>query len=428
MQPLRVGLCGLGTVGGGVVQVLRQNSALLSAHAGRDIHLAAVASRTAKPDVDLGGAPFGTDVFELATSDQIDVIVEAIGGEDTATALIEAAIGAGKSVVTANKAVIAQAGNELLHAADEHGVTLAFEAAVAGGIPIIDALRQGLTANRINWVAGIINGTSNYILTAMAADGQSFDDALAVAQQLGYAEADPTFDVEGVDAAHKLTILAGLGFDMPFDFDAIYTEGIRHITSDDIRYARELGYRIKHLGIARRTHRGVEVRVHPALVPESHLLSGVDGVMNAVAVHADPVGTTLYYGPGAGAGATASAVVADIVQIARGASPPPVPTEPLQTLPITAVETAYYLRIPLLDRPGVMAGVTNTLSEQGISIEALIQREEAVQAGATTPWVPVVILTERTNESRMDKAIEAIAGLDGVAGDTVRIRVEGLGD
>ena len=427
MESVRIGLCGLGTVGTGVVSLLQRNAEIIAGRIGRPLELVAVASRTPKPDVNLGSASFGTDVFELARRPDIDVIVETIGGETIAVELMETALRQGKSVVTANKAAIALQGNALSDVAVEHGAHLSFEAAVAGGIPIIDVLRQGLAANRIDWLAGIINGTSNYILTAMAEQGESFDAALEKAQALGYAEADPTFDVEGIDAAHKLTIMAALGFDAPFEFSHVYTEGISKISVEDIAYARQLGYRIKHLGIARNTGSGIELRVHPTLVPESQLLAGVDGVMNAVVVHGDAVGSTLYYGAGAGAGATASSVVANLIQIARGAVPAPAPAQPVQMLPIQAVETACYLRVPLSDRPGVMARVTNTLSDHGISIEALIQREEAIHAETVgEPWVPVVILTQRVAESRILDALSAIRQLDGVVGEIIRIRVETL--
>ena len=429
MTPLKIGLCGLGTVGTATVELLQRQSTLLTQRAGRPLALSAVASRTAKPEVPLGGAPFSTDPLALARDPTLDVIVETIGGETVARQVIETALAAGKSVVTANKAVVAAYGDHL-HAQVQPGRTLAYEAAVAGGIPIIHALQCGLSANRIDWLAGIINGTCNYILTAMAEEGASFDDALAKAQALGYAEADPTFDVDGIDAAHKLAILAALAFDMPFAFDAAHVEGIRGIEAEDIGYARALGYRIKHLGLARRAGEGVELRVHPTLVPESHGLARVDDVMNAVAVHGDTVGTTVYQGPGAGGNATASAIVADLVQVAREQSPAMVvarnTTASKSVVPIDAVASAHYLRIPLSDQPGEMARVTNTLSASGISIEALIQREEAVATAAAKPWVPVVIITDRVEDHRVREALAALGRLDGVVGSIVRLRVESL--
>lgn len=435
MESLKVGICGLGTVAQGVLEVLARNRESISRRAGREIRAVAVASRSARPEVDLGGAVFSTDVRALASSPDIDVLVELIGGEETALELVETALANGTHVVTGNKALIALHGNELLPLAAEHQAHLGFEAAVAGSIPIIASLTHSLAANEHQWLAGIINGTSNFILSAMSETGQSFADALVRAQELGYAEADPTFDVEGIDAAHKLTILSALAFDMGFRFADIYTEGISRLTVEDIEYARELGYRIKHLGLARRRSDGIEARVHPVLVPEHHLLANIDDAMNAVLVHSNAAGGTLYSGAGAGALPTASAVVGDLVDVARGTArlPGPRAEEGQSMLPIDAIESAYYLRIPSLDRPGVFAQVATILSELEISIEAAIQRErvskharvpgESASAGDSS-WVPIVILTHTVRESVMDDALAAVQRLPDVVGDIMRIRVE----
>jgi homoserine dehydrogenase len=353
------------------------------------------------------------------------VVVETIGGVDAAGRLFQQCIEAGKNIVTANKALIAIHGARLLPAARKAGICVGFEGAVAGGIPIIKAVREGLAGNAINWIAGIINGTSNYILTEMAG-GADFAKALAGAQKLGYAEADPTFDIEGIDAAHKLAILAALAFGIRLDPDAVYTEGISRIGVEDLDYAAALGYRIKHLGIARRTAAGIEMRVHPTLIPERRLIAKVDGVMNAVVVNSDAVGSSLYYRPGAGAAPTASAVLADLIDIARGNAVDVPADTGVEALPISEVTTAYYLRIPAVDQPGVLAKVAQILSVNGISIEAVIQREHAIRSTGAAPWVPVIILTHRVVERAMDAAVAAIQSLDEVVHPITRIRVETL--
>jgi homoserine dehydrogenase len=425
VQPLRVGLCGLGTVGTGVVTLLTSNRVGIARQAGRGIEIVRIASRTAKPTVQPRGIPFSTNVMDVVDDANVDVVVETIGGIDTAAELLRGCIDAGKHFVTANKALVATRGGELLAAAGRAGISVGFEAAVAGGIPIIKALREGLAGNTINWIACIINGTSNFILTAMAA-GQEFADALAQAQALGYAEADPTFDIEGIDAAHKLAILAALAFGVPLDASAVYTEGISRIGREDLDYAAALGYRIKHLGIARRDGDGVEMRVHPTLIPEGRLLAKVDGVMNAAVINSDAVGSTLYYGPGAGALPTASAVIADLIDVARGNSVS-VPTDRgARALSIGAVTSAYYLRIPAVDQPGVLAKVAQILSINGISIEAVIQREQAVRSTGDVPWVPVIILTHRVVERFLDAAVAEIQALREVLHPITRIRVEML--
>jgi len=435
LEPLKVGICGLGTVAQGVLKVLAGNRAGITRRAGREIRVVAVASRRAKPEVDLGDCVFSTDVRALAASDDIDVLVELIGGEDTALELVQTALANGTAVVTGNKAVIALHGNELLPLAVAHHAHLGFEAAVAGSIPIIANLTHSLVADELQWLAGIINGTSNFILSAMCERGESFADALTQAQTLGYAEADPSFDVEGIDAAHKLTILTALAFDTGFNFGDIYTEGISRLTVEDIEYARQLGYRIKHLGLARRRSDGIEARVHPTLVPNNHLLANIDGAMNAVLVNSNAAGDTLYSGAGAGQLPTASAVVADLVDVARGTARLPVPNSDAQTsiLPIEAITSAYYLRIPSLDRPGVFARVATILSERNISIEAAIQREQArvqprmssdVGNASDKAWVPIVILTHTVRELVMNDALEAVQALPDVVGDIMRIRVE----
>ncbi|MBX3706520.1 MAG: homoserine dehydrogenase [Pseudomonadales bacterium] len=434
MQPLRVGVCGLGTVAQGVLEVLARNADLIERRAGRRIVVTRVASRRARTEVDLRGATFSLDVADIPGHPDVDVVVELIGGDGLAVELISSALECGKPVVTANKAAIARHGDRLRETAQRQGVALNFEAAVAGGIPIIASLTQGLAANRIDWLAGIINGTSNFILTGMSDGGADFASALAEAQRLGYAEADPTFDVEGIDAAHKLAILCALAFDTGFRFDAVYTEGISRITPEDIEYARRLGYRIKHLGIARRTVAGVEARVHPTLVPDTHLVANVNGVMNAVLVHGDATGSTLFYGAGAGGLPTASAVVADLVEIARAtrcAAPPPAYPAPLEApamLPIEAATSAHYLRIPSLDRPGVFARVATLLSERDISIESALQRAQAIHAESQNAWVPIVIVTQPVAERVIQEAVAAVQALPDVVGEVVRIRVEDLAD
>ncbi|HIZ51090.1 MAG TPA: homoserine dehydrogenase [Candidatus Pseudomonas excrementavium] len=434
MKPVKVGICGLGTVGGGTFNVLQRNAEEIARRAGRAIEVTHIATRAPNPACNLGDdVQVYDDALALARHPDIDIIVELIGGYDIALKIVMEAIANGKHVVTANKALIAVHGNEIFAAAREKGVMVMFEAAVAGGIPIIKSLREGLAANRIQWVAGIINGTGNFILTEMRDKGRTFADVLAEAQALGYAEADPTFDVEGIDAAHKLTILASLAFGIPLQFDKAYTEGITQLTTADVNYAEAFGYRIKHLGIARRTADGVELRVHPTLIPADRLLANVHGVMNAVMVNGDAVGSTLYYGAGAGAEPTASAVVADIIDVARALANDPSSRVPhlafgadtlsdLPVLPVGEVETAYYLRLQAQDRPGVLARVASILSERGINIESIMQKEVEEQDGL----VPIIILTHRVREQSMNDAIAAMEALDEVAGPLMRIRVEQL--
>ncbi len=432
-KPVKIGICGLGTVGGGTFRLLAENAGVIAARAGAPIEVVHVGARRDNPDCPTGSTRVSRDIFEVARDPDVDILVELIGGTDTARELTVEALRAGKHVVTANKALIAEFGNELLALAAESEVSLRFEAAVAGGIPIIKALREGLAGNRIEWLAGIINGTGNFILTEMRDKGRDFDDVLAEAQALGYAEADPTFDVEGIDAAHKLAILASLAFGMPLDMDAVYAEGITRLTPQDVDYATELGYRIKHLGVARQSDAGVELRVHPTLIPERRLLANVDGVKNAVLVEGDAVGPTLYYGAGAGAAPTASAVVADLVDLARdlGAGQvnrvPPLgfAREAVRALPVVPMDevcTPWYLRMEAEDRPGVMSGVASIFSDHGISIEALIQK--APPEGETR--VPVVVLTNSARQASIDSAVRAIEALDTICGDIARIRVETL--
>ncbi len=436
MNPVKVGLLGLGTVGGGTVNVLRRNAQEIARRAGRGIVVSHASARDLeKPRIcDTEGIRLTTDPFEVVNDPEVAIVVELIGGDTLARELVMQAIANGKHVVTANKALIAKHGNEIFAAAQERGVMVAFEAAVAGGIPIIKAIREGLAGNRIEWLAGIINGTGNFILTEMRDKGRDFADVLAEAQRLGYAEADPTFDVEGIDAAHKLTILAAIAFGIPLQFDEVYTEGISRISGTDVAYAGQLGYRIKHLGIARRTGSGVELRVHPTLIPERRLIANVDGVMNAVLVQADAVGPTLYYGAGAGADPTASAVVADLVDVVRALTSDPENRVPhlafqpdalvdLPILSIEQVETAYYLRMHVADRPGVLADVARILGDEGISIEAMLQKEPpSEEAGAT-----IIMLTQRVVEANMERAIGQIQKLESCLGDVTRIRMESLG-
>ena len=435
MKPVNVGLMGLGTVGGGTVRVLARNADEISRRAGRGIRITHAAAREYDPA--LPGLEqierISDDAFAVVDDPDVQIVIELIGGYEPARELVLRAIANGKHVVTANKALIALHGNEIFAAAQRHGVTVAFEAAVAGGIPIIKAVREGLAANKIEWIAGIINGTGNFILTEMRDKSRDFADVLAEAQALGYAEADPTFDVEGIDAAHKLTILASIAFGIPLQFSKVYTEGITRVTQVDVAYANALGYRIKHLGITRKTPQGIELRVHPTLIPQRRLIANVDGVMNAVLVKADAVGSTLYYGAGAGSLPTASAVVADVVDVVRALTTDPenrVPhlafqPEELADLPIldmAEVETAYYLRMQVEDRPGVMARVAGILGEAGISIEAIQQKE--LEDGST--YVPLVMLTHRVREGQMNQALAQIESLGSVNGPVTRIRVEHL--
>jgi homoserine dehydrogenase len=427
---LSVGICGLGTVGGGTLALLEQNAALITARAGCPIRVTHVATRTPKPDLCGQVAHTGSDPLAITSDPEVDVVVETMGGYDVAFEVIQRALSNGKHVVTANKALIAERGNELFALASANEVTLAFESAVAGGIPIIKALREGLAANDIEWLAGIINGTGNFILSEMSAKQSEFSEVLQQAQELGYAEADPTFDVEGIDAAHKLTIMSAIAFGIPLQFEKTYTEGISGISPADISFAEELGYRIKHLGIARKTVRGVEMRVHPTLVSNTRLLANVNGVGNAVMVQGNFVGSTLYSGPGAGAEATASAVVADLIDLARdrlaGVKAPVRPAlgstqtgSSLEVLPIEQIEVGYYLKIPVLDKLGVMAKLSAVLQQRGISIEAIIQKESE-----NSETVPVVILTQVVRERELNAALDALAELDEVTGPVTRIRIE----
>ena len=436
MNPVKVGLLGLGTVGGGTATVLGKNADEITRRAGREI----IVDYAAALDFDrvkalgLDGIRVSRDAFDVVNDPDVDIVVELIGGYSPARELVLRAIENGKHVVTANKALIAMHGNEIFAKAKEQGVMVAYEAAVAGGIPIIKALREGLAGNMIDWVAGIINGTGNFILTEMRDKGRDFADVLQEAQALGYAEADPTFDVEGIDAAHKLAITASLAFGIPLQFENVYTEGITAITQQDVLYAGELGYRIKHLGVARRTDDGIELRVHPTLIPERRLIANVDGVMNAVLVQADAVGPTLYYGAGAGDLPTASAVVADIIDVARALSSEvenrvpylgfqPEAIAELPILPMEDVETGFYLRMRAKDEPGVLADVTRILGERNISIEAFIQKEP----DAGEDQVNVILLTYKVREGDMNSALEAIEALETITDKVTRIRMETLG-
>ena len=437
MKPIHVGLLGLGTVGGGTLTVLRRNQAEITRRAGRAILVKMAAVRDlSKAQTAYAGEDIKitTNPLEVVENPEIDIVVELIGGTDQAKDLVLKAIANGKHVVTANKALLAIHGNEIFAAAQAKGVMVAFEAAVAGGIPIIKAVREGLSANRIEWVAGIINGTTNFILTEMRDKGLAFDTVLAEAQRLGYAESDPTFDIEGVDAAHKLTILAAIAFGIPMQFDKAYTEGISKLTKEDIQYAEELGYRIKLLGITKRVAQGIELRVHPTLIPTKRLIANVEGVMNAVLVKGDAVGATLYYGRGAGAEPTASAVVADLVDVTRMHTADPehrVPHLAFQPdalsdapiLPMSEVRTAYYLRMRAFDQPGVLADITRILADMEISIDAMIQKEpDEGQA-----LVDIIILTHVTVEKNANQAIAKIEALSTISGTVTRLRLEPLG-
>ncbi len=435
MDSIKVGLLGVGTVGSGTYRVLMRNQGEITRRAGRGIEIVAVGARDANKARTIVGPDMriDTDLMRVATDPQVEIVVEVIGGESPARELILAAIAAGKHVVTANKALLAHHGNEIFAAAQKAGVMVAFEAAVAGGIPVIKALREGLTANRIEWIAGIINGTSNYILSQMRERGQAFDEALNDAQELGYAEADPTFDIEGIDSAHKLAIMSAIVFGIPMQFSKCYTEGITELAIQDIRYADELGYRIKLLGISRRSGEGIEMRVHPTLIPVRRLLANVDGVMNAVLVKGDAVGQTLYYGAGAGAEPTASAVVADLVDVTRLHTADPeqrVPHLAFQPgalvatpiLPIGEVVTAYYLRLRVLDQPGVLADITRILAEREISIEAFLQKEPEEGEMQTD----IIMLTHRVREASVNVAIAGIEALATVLSPVTRIRLETL--
>jgi len=433
LKPISVGLVGLGTVAQGTLTVLANNRQELSRRVGREIQITHIGARRDRDDVDLSGINVSRDLMDVARDPDVEVFVELIGGCDYARELIEAAIESGKHIVTANKALIAEHGNLLFERAQARGVTIAFEASVAGGIPVIKALREGLAANQIQWLAGIINGTGNFILTEMRDKGRDFADVLAEAQELGYAEADPTFDVEGIDAAHKLCILASIAFGIPLNFDSVYTQGISSIDLMDLDYAEELGYRIKHLGIARRTERGIEMRVHPTLIPESQLLANVNGVMNAVQIHGDAVGSTLHYGPGAGSLPTASAVVADLVDVARALTADPTNRVPhlafqpaqlndLPILPIHETVSPFYVRLSVRDEVGVLAYITRTLAEHDVSLESVIQKD-----GVAGEPVALILLTHKVREKYVLAALGQIEQQSFVVGTTVVIRCETLG-
>ncbi|EXI89175.1 MAG: Homoserine dehydrogenase [Candidatus Accumulibacter regalis] len=435
MKPINVGLLGIGTVGGGTFSVLARNGEEIARRAGRPIQVSVVADRNLERTRRLtkDSCRVTDDAFAVVSDPDVDIVVELIGGDSVAKELVLQAIANGKHVVTANKALLAKHGNEIFAAAQKKGVMVAFEAAVAGGIPIIKALREGLTANRIEWIAGIINGTTNFILSEMRDKGLSFDVVLKEAQRLGYAEADPTFDVEGVDAAHKLSIMSAIAFGNSMSFDQAHIEGISQLDAADIRYAEQLGYRIKLLGITKRTSEGVELRVHPTLIPTRRLIANVEGAMNAVLVKGDAVGPTLYYGKGAGAEPTASAVIADLVDVTRMHTADPEHRVPhlafqpdamvdLPILPMADVITSYYLRLRVADRTGVLADVTRILADQEISIDAMIQREPAEGEEQTE----IIMLTHQTRERNIDAAITRIASLDAVKGAIVRLRLEEL--
>ncbi|MFN0314157.1 MAG: homoserine dehydrogenase [Burkholderiales bacterium] len=435
MKPIQVGLMGIGTVGSGTFKVLERNREEISRRAGRDIAITMVADLDVEraERIVRGRAVVTKNGMDIIANREIDIVIELIGGYTVAKDLVLKAIAAGKHVVTANKALLATYGNEIFAAASKQGVTVNFEAAVAGGIPIIKALREGLTANRIAWIAGIINGTSNFILSEMRSKGLAFADVLKEAQRLGYAEADPTFDIEGIDAAHKLTIMSAIAFGIPMNFKAAYTEGIAKLEQDDIRYAEQLGYRIKLLGITRRTPKGIELRVHPTLIPKHRLIANVEGVMNAVVVKGDAVGETLYYGAGAGSEPTASAIVADLVDVTRLLTADPehrVPHLAFQAdrladtpiLPIGEVETCYYLRMRVKDQPGVLADVTRIFAGQQISIDAMVQKE--AQAGEEQ--VDIIFLTHLAIEKNVRAALAAIEALPVVLGPVKLIRQEDL--
>ena len=436
MKPVNIGIIGLGTVGGGTVNVLKRNAEEIARRAGRQI----IISRASAKDLskqricDTQGIFLTTDPYDIINDPEIEIVLELIGGAGAVKDMVLAAIANHKHVVTANKSLIALHGNEIFAKASEQGVIVAFEAAVAGGIPIIKAIREGLSANQIQWLAGIINGTGNFILTEMRDKGRDFYDVLAEAQALGYAEADPTFDVEGIDAGHKLTILASIAFGIPLQFDKVYTEGITQITRADVEYAEQLGYRIKHLGIARKTTEGIELRVHPTLIPERRLIANVNGVMNAIVVKGDAVGPTLYYGAGAGADPTASSVVADVIDVVRALTSDPENRVPhlafqadalhdIPVLPPEQFKTAYYLRLNAEDKPGVLADVTHILAKHQISIDAIIQKKPLDDCAL----VPVILLTQITLEQEMNAAIAEMEALPTVSGQINRIRLETLG-
>lgn len=426
-EALRIGVCGVGTVGLATIDILRQQSTMVSARAGKDLKVTHVGARRDHAEHDYGDARVSRDVMDIARDPEVDVLVELIGGTGVAYDLIKLAIEQGKHVVTANKALIAEHGNELFALAEAAGVQLGFEASVAGGIPIIKALRESMAANEVKQVAGIINGTGNFILTEMSSKGRAFDDVLAEAQALGYAEADPTFDIDGTDAAHKLVILASLAFGIPLNIDGPVKQGINTVTPTDLNYAAELGYRVKHLGIARQSETGVELRVHPTLIPEQKQLATVDGVLNAVMISGSAVGEVVLVGPGAGGPATASSVCADIIDVARhsnGTGPAMgLPANQLSAQPLIPsgeIASEWYVRLTVVDRPGVMSDITQVLADRGISIESLVQK--APEAGQSE--VPIVLLTHMAAESVITDAVEEITAFEGVRAEVALLRVE----
>jgi len=432
LKPVKVGVLGLGTVGSGTVHILQKNAEEIARRAGRGIVVTHACAKELNKNLDYSteNIVLSKQLSDVVNEPDIDIVVELLGGTTIAKDVTLQAIANGKHIVTANKALIATHGNEIFAAARQQGVTVNFESAVGGGIPVIKAIREGLAANKIQWVAGIINGTCNFILTEMREKGSQFSDVLAEAQRLGYAEANPTFDIEGIDAAHKLTILASIAFGIPLHFPSIYREGITQITAEDVHYANELGYRIKHLGIAKRTNKGVELRVHPTFIPQKQLLANVNGVMNAILIQSDMLGQSLYYGAGAGALPTGSSIVADLIDTVRVLTTDPenrVPhlafqPESISDLPILSmneIETAYYLRMTALDKVGVLAQITNILSENHISIEAITQK----QVGSATN-ASIVILTHKVFEKQLNQAISAIEDLEGIQGQVRRIRLE----
>ena len=433
MRSVQIGICGLGTVGSGVFNVITRNISNINNRTNCDINILQVGARRDNPNCDTASVDVVRDIFEVAKNPNIDIVVELIGGTTVAYDLVMTALNNNKHVVTANKALIAEHGMEIFTLAASKGLVVAYEAAVAGGIPIIKAMREGLSANQINWVAGIINGTTNFILTEMDTKGRDFNDVLVEAQEKGYAEADPTFDVEGIDAAHKLVILASIAFEMPLTLEGLYTDGITQLEPQDVAYAKELGYAIKHLGIARQTDRGVELRVHPTLVPQKSTIAGVNDVANAVMVNADAVGTTLFCGPGAGAEPTASSVIADIVDVARTIDSPKqakvnalgCPISELEQRNIVAIEeieTSFYMRFSALDKPGVLSEITTIMGDSGISIEAIVQKEQPVGEY----YVNVIIITNVTQEKQLSTAVERIESLETVRDSIKFIRVEHL--
>ncbi|MGO4811665.1 homoserine dehydrogenase [Cupriavidus sp. 2MCAB6] len=435
MNPIKVGLLGIGTVGSGTFNVLQRNQEEIRRRAGRGIEIAMVADLNTERARELTGGQVEVvaDANEVVTRPEIDIVIELIGGYGIARELVLKAIANGKHVVTANKALLAVHGNEIFEAARKKGVIVAFEAAVAGGIPIIKALREGLTANRIEWIAGIINGTTNFILSEMRDKGLDFDTVLKQAQALGYAEADPTFDIEGIDAAHKITLMSSIAFGMPVQFDKAYVEGITKLSAVDIRYAEELGYRIKLLGLTRRRENGIELRVHPTLVPAKRLIANVEGAMNAVLVQGDAVGATLYYGKGAGAEPTASAVIADLVDVTRLHTADPEHRVPhlafqpdelssVPVLPIEEVTSSYYLRMRVADETGVLADITRILADAGISIDAMLQKESR----EGEPQTDIIMLSHLTLEKQVNAAIAKIEALPTVLSAVTRLRMEEL--